>query len=61
MISGFFAEFIGSTFLSPFEAARIRLVTNPQYARGVVDCIRRIVEEEKVSSLFRGLPAVFAK
>ena len=61
MVSGFFAEFIGSTFLSPFEAARIRLVTNPQYARGVVDCMRRIVQEETLSSLFRGLPAVFAK
>jgi solute carrier family 25 (mitochondrial phosphate transporter), member 3 len=61
MISGFFAESIGSTFLSPFEAARIRLVTNPSYARGVVDCIKRIVAEEQLSSLFRGLPAVFAK
>ena len=36
MISGFFAEFIGSSFLAPFEAARIRLVTNPKYATGVV-------------------------
>jgi hypothetical protein len=60
-ISGFFAEFIGSTFLSPFEAARIRLVTTPTFADGVVDCMNRIVREEKIESLFRGLPAVFAK
>lgn len=61
MISGFFAEFIGSSFLAPFEAARIRLVTDPSYAKGVVDCIKRIVKEEGVERLFRGLPAVFAK
>ena len=36
MISGFFAELIGSSFLAPFEAARIRLVTNPNFATGVV-------------------------
>jgi hypothetical protein len=60
-ISGFFAELIGSTFLSPFEAARIRLVTTPTFASGVVDCMSRIIKEEKIESLFRGLPAVFAK
>ena len=33
--AGAFAELIGSSTLTPFEAARIRLVANPSYASGV--------------------------
>lgn len=61
MIAGGCAELIGSTFLAPFEAARIRLVSNPTFAPGIVGCVSRIVDEETASSLFRGLPAILAK
>ena len=35
ILSGALAESIGSSTLTPFEAARIRLVSNPSYATGV--------------------------
>lgn len=35
VVAGAMAELIGSTTLTPFEAARIRLVVNPSFANGV--------------------------
>ena len=61
MLAGGVAEAIGSSFLSPFEAARIRLVVNPTFATGVVTCIQKIIKEEKMDSLYRGLPSILAK
>jgi solute carrier family 25 phosphate transporter 3 len=61
MIAGACAEFIGSSFLAPFEAARIRLVANPSFAPGIVGCLNRMVEEETAISLFLGLPAILSK
>ena len=61
MIAGACAELIGSTFLAPFEAARIRLVANPTFASGIVGCLNRMIEEETPTSLFLGLPAILSK
>jgi hypothetical protein len=61
MMAGAVAEFIGSTFLCPFEAARIRMVANPTFADGVLGCMMKMVNEETAESLFRGLPAILAK
>ena len=61
MLAGACAEFIGSSFLAPFEAARIRLVANPSFAPGIVGCLNRMVEEETATSLFLGLPAILSK
>jgi solute carrier family 25 phosphate transporter 3 len=61
MIAGACAELIGSSFLCPFEAARIRMVVNPGFAPGAVSCIKKIIDEESVGSLFKGLPAILAK
>ena len=61
MIAGACAELIGSSFLAPFEAARIRLVANPSFAPGIVGCLNRMVEEETATSLFLGFPAILSK
>ena len=61
MLAGGCAEVIASSFLSPFEAARIRLVSNPAFADGLVPCLQRISTEEGSSALFFGLPAILAK
>ena len=61
MLAGASAEMIGSTFLSPFEAARIRLVSNPGFATGLFGCLKRISREEGNAALFFGLPAILAK
>ena len=61
MLAGAAAELIGSSFLAPFEAARIRLVANPSFAPGIVTCLTRIVDEETPEALFRGLPAILSK
>jgi solute carrier family 25 phosphate transporter 3 len=61
MLAGACAELVGSTFLSPFEACRIRLIANPQYADGLFPCLIRIKSTEGLEGLFRGLPAILAK
>jgi Mitochondrial carrier protein len=61
VIAGACAELIGSTFLSPFEATRIRMVANPSFATGLPDCLNKMTADEGVGSLFKGLPAILAK
>lgn len=61
IIAGILAETIGSTFLSPFEASRIRLVVNPSFATGLLSCVNKMLSTEGMESLFRGLPAILAK
>ena len=63
LISGALAETVGSSALTPFEAARIRLVSYPDYANGggIVSCMSRMGKEEGVKSLFLGYPAIISK
>ncbi|CAM9395508.1 unnamed protein product [Ectocarpus sp. 12 AP-2014] len=55
------AEIVGSSALTPLEAARIRMVADADYAPGLRSGIARMVSEEGVAALTRGLPAVLAK
>ncbi|CAN0362973.1 unnamed protein product, partial [Ectocarpus sp. 12 AP-2014] len=55
------AEIVGSSALTPLEAARIRMVADADYAPGLRSGIARMVSEEGVATLTRGLPAVLAK
>lgn len=55
------AEIVGSSALTPLEAARIRMVADADYAPGLRSGIARMISEEGVGSLARGLPAVLAK
>lgn len=60
-LSGAAAELIGSSFLAPFEAARIRSVSNPEYANGLVETLQKMVDNEGPKSPFLGLPAILSK
>lgn len=55
------AEVVGSSALTPLEAARIRMVADCDYAPGLRSGIARMISEEGLGALTRGLPAVLAK
>lgn len=55
------AEVVGSSALTPLEAARIRMVADCDYAPGLRSGISRMISEEGMGALTRGLPAVLAK
>lgn len=46
------AEFIADVFLCPLEATRIRLVSNPQYADGLISAFPKIIREDGVMKGF---------
>ena len=55
------AELLGSSALAPFEAARIRMVSQPDFAKGIVEALSKLRDEEGVEALFNGLPAILVK
>lgn len=64
------AEFIADIFLCPLEATRIRLVSNPQFASGLLPAATKLVKEEGVLRgwysgfgpiLFKQVPYTMAK
>jgi len=64
------AEFIADIFLCPYEACRIRLVSNPDYASGMGSCASKMMAESGfvgafysgfVPILFKQVPYTMAK
>jgi solute carrier family 25 phosphate transporter 3 len=64
------AEFIADIFLCPLEATRIRLVSNPQYASGLITAFPKIIADDGVIKgfysgfgpiLFKQIPYTMAK
>jgi len=64
------AEFIADIFLCPLEATRIRLVSNPTYADGLLSAFPKIIREDGVMKgfysgfgpiLFKQVPYTMAK
>jgi len=64
------AEFIADVFLCPLEATRIRLVSNPSFAKGLSDGAARLFKEEGLIKgfysgfgpiLFKQIPYTMAK
>jgi solute carrier family 25 phosphate transporter 3 len=64
------AEFIADIFLCPYEACRIRLVSNPDYASGMASCATKMSSEMGfvgafysgfVPILFKQIPYTMAK
>lgn len=54
------AEFFADILLTPLEATRIRLVSNPKYADGLVSGLTKIATTEGISSLYAGfIPILF--
>ena len=56
------AEFIADIFLCPLEATRIRLVSNPAYADGMMSCMTKLAREEGViGAFYSGFGPILAK
>merc|ERR1712228_574603 len=64
------AEFIADIFLCPYEACRIRLVSNPDYASGMGACASKMIAENGfvaafysgfIPILFKQIPYTMAK
>jgi len=70
LASAAMAEFIADVFLCPYEACRIRLVSDPTYADSMMGCGRRLVAENGliggfysgfIPMLFKQIPYTMAK
>jgi hypothetical protein len=61
-----FAGFVNSFVLSPIELVKCRLQVQREdkshaYYRGPINCVKRIVREEGVNGLFKGLLSTIAR
>lgn len=59
--SGADARFFADILLTPAEATRIRLVSNPKYASGMVPAFTKIVKTEGFGSLYAGFIPILCK
>lgn len=55
------AEFFADIALCPLEATRIRLVSQPTFANGLVSGFSRIMKEEGVGSFYNGFTPILFK
>jgi len=55
------AEFFADMALCPFEAVKVRIQTQPKYAYGLMDGMRRMAAEEGVGALYAGLVPLWAR
>ncbi|KAJ9567859.1 hypothetical protein OSB04_003825 [Centaurea solstitialis] len=55
------AEVIADVALCPFEAVKVRVQTQPGFARGLSDGLPKIVKAEGVAGLFRGLGPLWGR
>ncbi len=62
ILSGALAEVFAAGMLTPFEAARIRSVSNPVLANnGVITTLSKMYNNEGLSALFQGYPPLLFK
>ena len=55
------AEFFADIALCPLEATRIRLVSQPDFANGLVSGFTKLVKEEGFASLYSGFGPILFK
>ncbi|KAJ4398185.1 mitochondrial phosphate carrier protein [Neurospora sp. IMI 360204] len=60
-VSAASAEFFASVALCPLEATRIRLVSTPGYAKGLVDGFTKILTTEGVGAFYAGFGPILFK
>lgn len=61
MGSAAIAEFFADIALCPLEATRIRLVSQPNFANGLVGGFSRILKEEGIGSFYNGFTPILFK
>lgn len=61
MGSAAIAEFIADIALCPLEATRIRLVSQPTFANGLIGGFSRILKEEGIGSFYNGFTPILFK
>ncbi|KAJ0785363.1 putative mitochondrial phosphate carrier protein Pic2/Mir1 [Helianthus annuus] len=55
------AEFIADIALCPFEAVKVRVQTQPGYAKGLSDGLPKFIKADGVSGLFKGLAPLWGR
>ncbi|KAF4967027.1 hypothetical protein FSARC_5318 [Fusarium sarcochroum] len=60
-VSSAAAEFFADIALCPLEATRIRLVSEPTYATGLVSGFRKILQTEGIASFYAGFGPILLK
>jgi len=55
------AEFIADIALCPFEAVKVRIQTNPEFASGVVDGLPKFIRNEGFANLYAGIAPLWAR
>ncbi|KAL3655072.1 Mitochondrial phosphate carrier protein 3, mitochondrial [Castilleja foliolosa] len=55
------AEVIADVALCPFEAVKVRVQTQPAFARGLADGLPKIVKAEGVSGLYKGIVPLWGR
>lgn len=55
------AEFFADIAYCPFEAVKVRIQTRPEYARGLLDGLPKMVREDGVGTLYAGLSPLWAR
>lgn len=55
------AEFLGDILLCPFEAVRIRLVSQPSFAPNMLSAFGRMVKHEGMAGLYSGFMPIVLK
>lgn len=61
MASSASAEFFADIALCPLEATRIRLVSEPTFAKGLLPAFKKIVSNEGVGGLYAGFGPILFK
>ncbi|KAI1652029.1 mitochondrial phosphate carrier protein Mir1 [Daldinia loculata] len=61
LVSSAFAEFFADIALCPLEATRIRLVSEPTYASGLVSGFSKILSQEGVGAFYAGFGPILFK
>uniref|UniRef100_A0A6U3SQ47 Mitochondrial phosphate carrier protein n=1 Tax=Ditylum brightwellii TaxID=49249 RepID=A0A6U3SQ47_9STRA len=61
LIASIVAGATASIMLCPMEKARVRLVTDPDFASNLITGIPKLIDESGISGLFGGLPAMLSK
>lgn len=61
MASSASAEFFADLAYCPFEATKVRVQTNPTFARGLMDGLPKMLAEDGIGTLYAGIVPLWAR